>query len=119
LDVLVNREPVDALSVIVHRDQAYARGQALVSRLKQLIPTQLFDIAIQASVGSRVIARANIKARHKDVLEKVDGGDVTRKRKLLEKQRRGKRRLKRLGNVQIPQEAFLSALKLGNETGTD
>ncbi len=119
LDVLVNREPVDPLSAIVHRDQVYARGQALVSRLKQLIPRQLFDVAIQAAVGSRVIARANIRAQRKDVLEKVDGGDVTRKRKLLDKQRQGKKRLKRLGNVQIPQEAFLSALNLGNETGAD
>ncbi len=119
LDLLVNREPVDALSAIVHRDQAHARGQALVGKLKQVIPRQLFDVAIQAAVGSRVIARANIKALHKDVLEKVDGGDVTRKKKLLEKQTEGKRRLKRLGNVQIPREAFLSAVKLDNESGAD
>lgn len=112
LDVLVNSQPVDALSVIVHNAQSYMKGQTLVSKLKRVIPRQMFDVAIQAAVGSRVISRANVKSLRKDVLAKCYGGDVTRKKKLLEKQKEGKKRLKRLGNVEIPQEAFMSILKL-------
>jgi GTP-binding protein LepA len=114
MQILVNQQPVDALATIVHREDAYQKGQKLITKLKELIPRQLFPVAIQAAAGGRVISRANVKALRKDVLAKCYGGDVTRKKKLLARQKKGKRRLKMVGNVEIPQQAFMAVLKLGD-----
>jgi GTP-binding protein LepA len=118
LEILVNGEPVDALAAIVHKRDAYHKGQRFITKLKELIPRQLFDVAIQAVGGGRVISRANVKATRKDVLAKCYGGDITRKKKLLEKQKKGKKRLKMIGNVEIPQEAFMAVLSLEEENKT-
>ena len=115
LELLVNGEPVDALATIVHTKDAFHKGQRMITKLKDLIPRQLFDVAIQAASGGRVISRANVKAMRKDVLAKCYGGDISRKKKLLEKQKKGKKRLKMIGNVEIPQDAFMAVLKLDEE----